>query len=160
MQYIPCINVLLTQETLLLSQKSTLLPHFLQKVPNSRQILISRQNSLCKCLKFSSKSKLFGEGPSCLRTTFATLLSVNRLQTWHQHNSQTSTSMPPANGTLTKLAPSSRLWCHVREKVTKKGCCSFGCYPNEGGGPAQIFYHLFISAFLVNKSSLFPPKWQ
>ena len=29
-----------------------------------------------------------------------------------------------------------------------------------GGGPAQIFYHLFITAFLVNKRSLFPPKCQ
>ena len=27
-----------------------------------------------------------------------------------------------------------------------------------GEGPARIFCHLFISAFLVNKSSLFPPK--
>ena len=26
------------------------------------------------------------------------------------------------------------------------------------GGPAQIFWHLFISAFLVNKMNLFPPK--
>ena len=31
----------------------------------------------------------------------------------------------------------------------------------EGGeGAAQIFCHLFISAFLVNKMSLFPPKCQ
>ena len=30
----------------------------------------------------------------------------------------------------------------------------------RGGGPAQIFCHLFISAFLVNKRSLFPPKCQ
>ena len=30
----------------------------------------------------------------------------------------------------------------------------------EGEGPAQIFCHLFISAFLVNNRSLFPPKCQ
>ena len=30
----------------------------------------------------------------------------------------------------------------------------------EGCGPAQIFCHLFISAFLANKRSLFPPKCQ
>ena len=43
-----------------------------------------------------------------------------------------------------------------------KSCCSFGFFPNEGGGefPAQIFWHLFISAFLVNKRSLFPPRCQ
>ena len=29
-----------------------------------------------------------------------------------------------------------------------------------GEGPAQIFRHLFISAFLVNKRSIFPPKCQ
>ena len=29
-----------------------------------------------------------------------------------------------------------------------------------GGGPVQIFCHFFISAFLVNKRSLFPPKRQ
>ena len=42
----------------------------------------------------------------------------------------------------------------------KKGCCSFGFCTNEGGSPAPIFCHLFISAFLVNKMSLFPPKCQ
>ena len=30
----------------------------------------------------------------------------------------------------------------------------------RGGGPAQIFCHTFINAFLVNKRSLFPPKCQ
>ena len=29
-----------------------------------------------------------------------------------------------------------------------------------GEGPAQMFCHLFISAFLVNKGSVFPPKCQ
>ena len=29
-----------------------------------------------------------------------------------------------------------------------------------GGCPAQIYCHLFISAFLVNRRSLFPPKCQ
>ena len=39
---------------------------------------------------------------------------------------------------------------YIREGIT-----------NEGGeGPARIFCHLFISAFLVNKRSLFPPKCQ
>ena len=42
----------------------------------------------------------------------------------------------------------------------KKSCCSFGFCPNEGGGPCPIFFHLFISAFLVNKRSPFPPKCQ
>ena len=36
---------------------------------------------------------------------------------------------------------------------TKKSCCSFGFRPNEGG--RAFFCHLFISAFLVNKMSLF-----
>ena len=30
----------------------------------------------------------------------------------------------------------------------------------DGEGPVQIFWHLFISAFLVDKRSLFPPKRQ
>ena len=30
----------------------------------------------------------------------------------------------------------------------------------EGEGPIQIFWHLFISAFFVNKRRLFPPKCQ
>ena len=34
----------------------------------------SEKNSVCLGLKFSSKSKLFGKGSSCLRTTSATLL--------------------------------------------------------------------------------------
>ena len=42
----------------------------------------------------------------------------------------------------------------------KKNCCSFGFCPNEGGGGAQICWHLFISAFLVNKRGLFLPKCQ
>ena len=44
----------------------------------------------------------------------------------------------------------------------KKSSFSFGFCPHEGGGegPAQIFWHLFISAFLANKRSLFPPKCQ
>ena len=45
----------------------------------SRQILILRQNSVCKGLKISSESKFFGEGPSCLRTTSATLTFINNL---------------------------------------------------------------------------------
>ena len=52
------------------------LPKVFQKVRKLRQILISRQNSVYKGLSFSSKSKLFGEGPLCLRTTFATLVST------------------------------------------------------------------------------------
>ena len=51
---------------------------------------------------------------------------------------------------------------YVGEGVTKKSCCSFGCCPNqgEGEGPAQIFCHIFISVFLINKRSLFPSKCQ
>ena len=30
----------------------------------------------------------------------------------------------------------------------------------RGGGPCPTFFHLFISAFLVYKRSLFPPKRQ
>ena len=34
-------------------------------------------------------------------------------------------------------------------------------FPNEGGGgPCPNFWHIFISAFLVDKRSLFPPKCQ
>ena len=73
MQYIPCNNALHAQETLLLSQKSTFWPQVFQKVRKSRQILISRQSSVCWCLKFLYKSKLFGEAPFCLHTTSATL---------------------------------------------------------------------------------------
>ena len=40
MHYIPCNRVLLAQETLFLSQKSTFLPKDVQKVRKSRQILI------------------------------------------------------------------------------------------------------------------------
>ena len=49
----------------------------------------------------------------------------------------------------------------LREGFTKKSCCSFGFCPNEvggKGGDCPIFCYLFISAFLVNKMSLFPPK--
>ena len=35
--------------------------------------LLAPKNSICLGLKFSSESKLFGEGPSCLRTISATL---------------------------------------------------------------------------------------
>ena len=71
MQYIPCNSALLAQHTLF--QKSTFLPKVFQKVRKSRQILISRQSSVCWCLKFLYKSKLFGEGPFCLHTTSGTL---------------------------------------------------------------------------------------
>ena len=51
------------------------LPKDFQKVHKSRQISISWQDSnfICWGLNFSSKSKLFGEGPSCLRTSSTTL---------------------------------------------------------------------------------------
>ena len=46
----------------------------------------------------------------------------------------------------------------IRDGFPRTNCWSFGFCPNEGGGgPAQIFRHLFISAFLVNKRGLFPP---
>ena len=50
----------------------------------------------------------------------------------------------------------------IRDGFMRKKCCSFGfgfC-PDEGGGAAQFFWHLFISAFLVDKRSLFPPNCQ
>ena len=69
MQYIPCNSALLAQEALFLPKKALFMPKDLQKkVLKSRQILI-----LTNGLEFSSKSKLFGEGPSCLRTTSANL---------------------------------------------------------------------------------------
>ena len=50
---------------------------------------------------------------------------------------------------------------HPRGRFHEKRCCSFGFCPNEGGeGPAPIFCHLFINAFLVNRRGLFPPKCQ
>ena len=57
----------LPKETLFLTQKGTFLPEDFHKVPKSRK------NSECSGLKFLPESKLFGIGPSCLRTTFATL---------------------------------------------------------------------------------------
>ena len=74
MQHTPYNDSLLAQETLLLSPKGTLLHQVFQKVRKSRQILIIGQNSACRCFKFSSKSKLFCKGLSCLRTSSATLL--------------------------------------------------------------------------------------
>ena len=47
MQYIPCNSALLARETLFLNQEGTFLPEDFQKVPKSRQILISRQKSVC-----------------------------------------------------------------------------------------------------------------
>ena len=48
----------------------------------------------------------------------------------------------------------------VREGFTKKSSCYFGFCPNEGGGgPYPNFWHLFISAFLVNISSKMPRIW-
>ena len=73
MQYVPCNKALFSQETLFLTQISTFWPKVFQKVRKTRQIIISRRYSVCWGLKFSSESKLFGEGPLCLRTTSATL---------------------------------------------------------------------------------------
>ena len=48
----------------------------------------------------------------------------------------------------------------LREGFTKKVAVLFNFVQMKGGeGPAQIFCHFFISAFLVNKRSLFLPKW-
>ena len=44
--------------------------------------------------------------------------------------------------------------------VSRQKTAVFEFCPNEGGGAAQFFWHLFISALLVNKRSLFPPKCQ
>ena len=46
---------------------------FCPKSPKKCVYCVIFQDSVCCCLKFSSKSKLFGEGPLCLRTTSATL---------------------------------------------------------------------------------------
>ena len=71
MQYIPCPCPRNTH--CCLPKKSTFLLKVFQKVHKSRQSLIWRQNSVRKGLKFSSQPKLFGEDPSRLRATFATL---------------------------------------------------------------------------------------
>ena len=42
---------------------------------------------------------------------------------------------------------------YVMHGFAKKNCCSFGFCLNEGGGPAQIFCHLFIGAFLAVQDS-------
>ena len=54
------------------------------------------------------------------------------------------------------------IWCCGLYKGRFLSFCSFAFCPNEGGeGPARIFCLVpFISAFLVNKRSLFPPKCQ
>ena len=76
MQNIPCNSLLLARDASFFYLKKKL-TFFAQRLPKSvcksRQILISRQKSICQGLKLSSESKLFGEGPSCLRTTSATL---------------------------------------------------------------------------------------
>ena len=54
-------------------------------------------------------------------------------------------------------------WYNAKNKDSsqKYMSCSSGFFPNEGGGGCcPIFWHIFISAFLVNKRSLFPPKCQ
>ena len=70
--------------------------------------------------------------------------------------------LQPAQTRSFKDECSTRSNNDLREDIPKKCCCSFGFCPNEGQGegPAQIFCHLFISVFLVNKRSLFPPKCQ
>ena len=80
MQYIPCISALLAQETVFLTPKSTF---FAQRFPKVRK---SRQNSACYGLRFSPSPNLFGEGPSCLRTTSATLLFFGMLLKSEHHD--------------------------------------------------------------------------
>ena len=47
----------------------------------------------------------------------------------------------------------------IREGFTKKVARLLDFVQMRGReGPAQNFCHLFISAFLVNKRSIFPPK--
>ena len=49
----------------------------------------------------------------------------------------------------------------VREGFTKKVAVLLDFVQMRGGeDPAQIFCHIFISAVLANKMSLFPPKGQ
>ena len=49
---------------------------------------------------------------------------------------------------------------YIRDGVPKKIAVLLDFVQMRGGGPAQIFCPFFISAFLVNKRSLFPPKCQ
>ena len=67
MQYIPCNNALIAQETLLLFQKSTFFPKDSQKMHDLRQILISRQNN---AQNFRPSPNFSGKAPC----TFAQLL--------------------------------------------------------------------------------------
>ena len=63
-----CNSAFLTQETLFLTQDALFLAKDFQKVRKLRQILTSQQNSI--------RLKIFariGKGPSCIRTTSATL---------------------------------------------------------------------------------------
>ena len=49
--------------------------------------------------------------------------------------------------------------CRFREGFTKKVAVLLDFFQMRGG-PAQFFWHLFISALLVNKRSQFPAKCQ
>ena len=64
MQYNPCNSELL-KNTVFFPPKKLVLPELFQKVRKWEQILISGQNSVCQGIQFSSRSKLFGEDPSC-----------------------------------------------------------------------------------------------
>ena len=66
--------------------------------------------------------------------------------------------------TTTKILFAELNLCSMRNSMHSVcrhlGKVSFGFCPNEGGGLCPNFCHLFISAFLVNKRSLYPPKCQ
>ena len=59
-----------------------------------------------------------------------------------------------------RYAPPVDIKWSLRDVLLRKNCSSFGFCPNEGGGTAQFFLHLFISAFLVNEMSLYLSKCQ
>ena len=81
MQYISWNSPLLAKKNVFISKEHFFLPKVFQKVRKSQQILLSRQNNVCLGLKVLSKSKLFSEGFSCLRTTSATLCHCH----FHSH---------------------------------------------------------------------------
>ena len=56
---------------------------------------------------------------------------------------------------------SKKIWRSLRDGLPKKVAVLLDFVQLRGGeGPAQIFWHIFISAFLVNKRSFFHPKCQ
>ena len=76
-QDIRCYSVILAQVTLFWNPKKSLFfcPKSFKMCVNREKSLITQQNSVCLGLKFLSHSKLFGECPSRLCATSATLFN-------------------------------------------------------------------------------------